>query len=51
MGELHLWLVGHLLGPGPRFSKELAGRPPCCRAALEQSLPQGIHSQACERSC
>ena len=50
VGELPPWLVGHLLGSGPRLPRELAGGHQCRRATLEQRLPLGISSQACGRS-
>lgn len=43
VGGLHPWLVGHLLRPGPRLSRELAGGPLCHRTALEQSLRASTH--------
>lgn len=43
IGGLHPWLVGHLLRPGPRLSRELAGGPLCHRTALEQSLRASTH--------
>lgn len=43
IGGLHPGLVGHLLRPGPRLSRELAGGPLCHRTVLEQSLRASTH--------
>lgn len=41
VGEWHPGLVGHLLGPGPRLPRELAGGHQCRRATLGAEAASG----------